>query len=75
MAYNHVYSPSTKAFYPTAIKDLYVAAGSWPNDAVPVTDETFAAYGLTAHPPGKTRGADANGQPIWVDLPPTIDAS
>jgi hypothetical protein len=65
----HVFSPSTLAFYPVALQPVYENAGTWPADTVAVTEATFQTYGLSAAPIGQKRGADANGQPIWVDLP------
>lgn len=67
------WSLSRLAFYPTALRTDYEAAGSWPSDAVAVEDETFATFS-GAPPHGKQRGFNADGLPAWVDLPPpTMD--
>ena len=64
MAQNYYFSPTTKGFYPVALKSAYVAAGSFPTDAVLVEDSVFATY--SANPPsGMKRGADGNA-PAWV---------
>lgn len=47
------------------MKSAYVAAGSFPSDAVLVDDTVFATY--SGNPPsGKKRGA-TDGAPAWVD--------
>ena len=57
------------SFYPEALKDVYISAGSWPENGADVDDETMAIYTGVA-PEGKTLGADKNGNPAWVDIPP-----
>lgn len=47
----------------------YEAAGTLPDDLVPVSDEVFATYSGIP-PEGKTRGISDEGMPVWVDLPP-----
>ncbi|AVU59591.1 tail fiber assembly protein [Escherichia coli] len=65
----YYFSPSTLGFYPEEMKSLYIAANTWPDDLVGVSDDVFLTY--SGMPPeGQTRGADENGQPVWVDLPP-----
>lgn len=64
------YSPSENTFYPSSLKSAYVAAGSWPEDALPVSREEYSKYGGQAPPEGMKRGADENGRPIWVPIPP-----
>ena len=55
-------------FYPAALKDAYVSAGTWPEHAVEVSDEEMSVY--SQYPPeGKMLGADNKGYPIWVDTP------
>lgn len=67
MAY--VFSPSRLAFYDQSWKAAYDLSGTWPSDAVDVSDETRAQfYGVA--PVGFTLGADITGQPMWVALPP-----
>ena len=45
------------SFYPKALKEVYISAGSWPENGVDVDDETMAIYTGVA-PQGKTLGAD-----------------
>ncbi|NVD55572.1 tail fiber assembly protein, partial [Escherichia coli] len=32
------------SFYPEALKEVYISAGSWPENGVDVDDETMAIY-------------------------------
>ncbi|MDM8889375.1 tail fiber assembly protein, partial [Escherichia coli] len=63
------------SFYPEALKDVWkyrgksISAGSWPENGADVDDETMAIYTGVA-PEGKTLGADKNGNPAWIDIPP-----
>jgi len=66
---NFVFSPSRKSFIHTSMRPRFEANGSWPVDAVEVSDTTFNQY-CTNAPAGMTRGADDNGQPCWVELRP-----
>ena len=64
-----VYSPSQNAFLMLAWRDIYVSAGTWPDDVVEVSDGIFDMF--SASPPiGKMRVADSNGMPAWADVPP-----
>lgn len=60
---------SNNAFYPVSMKDIYVAAGSWPEEGIEVSEEVFNTFSGIS-PDGKTRGQDDKGMPAWVDLPP-----
>lgn len=66
---SYYYSPSRTAFFASVLRAAYDLAGTWPGDAVAVSDQTFQTYGLGAPPAGKMLGADVTGQPVWVDLP------
>lgn len=69
------FSKSKKGFFLAALKAGYQAAGSWPSDAVKMTDAEVATYHGKQPPEGKMLGSDANGRPIWVDIPPpTLDS-
>lgn len=61
------FSPDTISFYPDCLKANYMAAGSFPDDAVEVSEKVFTEFSGTA-PEGKQRGV-VNGQPCWVDVP------
>jgi len=64
----HVFSPSMRAFYATELRAAYDLSGSWPGDAVDVTDDVWMQY-IGTPPDGMTLGADGLGQPAWVALP------
>lgn len=61
------YSASQNVFYYIPWKETYESAGSWPVDAVDVSDEDYATY-MGTPPAGKVRGP-VNGLPAWVDAP------
>ncbi|AHF73500.1 hypothetical protein SOPEG_1190 [Candidatus Sodalis pierantonius str. SOPE] len=63
------FSAKTAGFYLASMIDSYKKAGSLPDDLIDIDDKTYAKY--CRNPPrGKTRGADSQGYPIWVDAPP-----
>lgn len=64
------YSKKTNGFYPSNLKSTYQAAGTWPADAVELTKQEQDTYWKQQAPSDQRLGADANGRPIWVDLPP-----
>ncbi|MFV9298582.1 tail fiber assembly protein [Citrobacter amalonaticus] len=70
---NQVYSPSENIFYAVEYKASYLTSGSWPPDAVNVSDEIFAEF--TGTPPtGKMMVSGGDGLPAWGDIPsPSID--
>lgn len=67
MEYPFYFSPSTDGMYPVAMKHLYDEAGSWPEDGLPITQETYDTFNV-AYPEGKKRGV-VDGVMAWVDLP------
>jgi hypothetical protein len=64
----HVFSPSLLAFYAVELRAAYDLSGSWPGDAVDVTDQVWMQY-IGTPPDGMVLGADGLGQPTWVPLP------
>lgn len=64
------YSASKTGFYPLNLKTSYQLAGTWPSDAIELTDTESNTYWKQHPPEGKKLGADANGRPLWVDIPP-----
>ncbi|EEZ4466241.1 tail fiber assembly protein, partial [Escherichia coli] len=66
---NYYFSRTTLAFYPVDMLELYRSYDSLPDDITPVSDEIFLTYSGTP-PEGKARGANDDGQPEWVDIPP-----
>ncbi|KLU15338.1 MULTISPECIES: tail fiber assembly protein [Xenorhabdus] len=65
---NYLFSPSTLGFYPVTMIGDYRAAGTLPDDVIPVADEVFLEFSQPLA--GKLRGAANNGMPCWVDVPP-----
>ncbi|GAB7445502.1 tail fiber assembly protein [Enterobacter asburiae] len=69
---NYAFSPANKTFYSYQWRDEFANSGTWPEDAVDVTDETFLEY--SANPPqGMALGAGDNSLPQWVPVPPPTD--
>lgn len=66
----HYYSKSKNAFFLGSLKGAYQASGQWPSDAVVVTSEEWETYGKSRAPEGMQRGADENGRPTWLPIPP-----
>lgn len=64
----YCFSPSRSSFYPTSMKDVYVSAGSWPEDAYPVPPEVYDCFSCL--PPGKALGTK-DGKPTFVDIDKT----
>ncbi|MDR5887566.1 tail fiber assembly protein [Vreelandella janggokensis] len=64
------YSQSRNSFYRDSLQKRYEAAGNWPDDLVDVTNEEWQIYGQGEPPEGMQRGADKNGRPAWVPIPP-----
>ncbi|MPU94455.1 tail fiber assembly protein [Escherichia coli] len=71
---NYWFSPANNAFYPVALKESYVNAGSLPNDLIEVEDTIFNEFSATP-PDGKMRGVGYSGLPIWVDIPVVEESS
>jgi hypothetical protein len=64
----YCYSASMNAFYPFAMRLDYETAGSWPDDALVVSDEV--AFDFMAEPPEKQiRVAGEDGLPQWKNKP------
>lgn len=67
------FSPEKVGFYDFSIKDEYVKAGSWPDDAVRISNITYSEL-MDGQSDGKIIAADENGNPVLVDpSPPTSD--
>lgn len=60
------FSPGNLEFFAGDLRERYIASGTWPDDAVEVTDEEWQAYAASNAPEGKQLGADQNGRPCWV---------
>jgi hypothetical protein len=70
---NYYYSSITNSFYPAALFSDYVSAGSWPADAISVTDALFMEYSEPSSV-GKIRSSDENGKPCWIERPALTQA-
>ncbi|CNE48691.1 putative tail fiber assembly protein [Yersinia bercovieri] len=62
----YYFSPTTLGLYREEMKPRYIAAESWPSDAIEVTQDIYDQY-TNAAPTGKEIGVD-NTQPCWVDI-------
>ncbi|EAO8179838.1 DUF4376 domain-containing protein [Salmonella enterica] len=63
------YSPSNNAFYPEDLKQVYIDAGTFPDDTVEVSDDVWLEFAGNHSPEGKQRAAGKDGLPCWVDIP------
>ncbi len=68
MMNTYVWSAKKNQFLPVSLQDSYVAAGSWPDDTVDISDELAATF-METPPAGKNRGV-VDGMPAWLDVPP-----
>ncbi|MBJ9613819.1 tail fiber assembly protein [Citrobacter koseri] len=66
---NYFYSASTGGFYPVSLKEDYETAGSWPGDAVSVSDEDMMAL-QAGQSAGKQISSNAEGYPVLTDPKP-----
>lgn len=64
-----LFSRSRIAFFDDCFKEGFDKAGTWPDDAVEITQEQYLIHSRTP-PEGKMLGADKTGLPAWVDKPP-----
>lgn len=67
------YSAASCSFVLESWREAYNTAGTWPVDAVEVTDEQWNTYGAGQIPEGRQRGADAQGLPAWIEIVRTIE--
>lgn len=64
----YFFSATTLLFYPENMIAEYKASGSWPTDAIEVSEDIYKEF---LNPPtGKTRSARSDGTPCWIDIPP-----
>lgn len=68
------FSATTRGFYPLHMRLDYIAAGTWPCDAVEMTDYEIETYWAKQAPSGKLLGGDDDGRPVWIDSPPLTSA-
>lgn len=65
---NFIYSAKDNAIYPVALKQIYVDAGTWPDDGVPITDAM--ADDFSKRPADKFMVTGEDGLPTWEMEPP-----
>ncbi|WGL96499.1 tail fiber assembly protein [Arsenophonus nasoniae] len=72
MKNNDIYYFSAKklCWLSNSLKDDYVSAGFWDSTAKKVSFNVYQEYALCAPPEGKMLGANENGEPVWLDIPP-----
>ncbi len=70
---NYVYSAALNMICAEALKNDYVLAGTWPDDAVTLSDAQAVAF-MSEAPEGKIMMAGADGLPAWGDIPPLSPA-
>ncbi|WP_240100564.1 tail fiber assembly protein [Escherichia coli] len=63
------YSPSLNIFVNPALKDDYINANSWPDDALAVSDDVYNEFAINTPPDDKIRVAGKNGLPTWALIP------
>lgn len=63
------YSKTTNAFYDMSRKDLFIEAGTWPDDVIEV-EQNIADEFMQTPPSGKQRISGDDGLPTWGDIPP-----
>lgn len=61
------FSPSESVIYAGALYNEYVAAGTWPSDAVEISDEVARQFHPSNQAPDKVLGTTKDGMPVWVD--------
>ncbi|MBS9543651.1 tail fiber assembly protein [Morganella morganii subsp. morganii] len=66
---NYIYSASQNMILPVSLKQIYVDAGTWPEDGTAISDEVAGEF-MGQYPQGKTLSHDKDGQPCWADIPP-----
>ena len=64
------FSKENLGFYPKAMQAHYTELGTWPSDAVELTDLERSTFWMQSAQNGKELGGDSEGRPMWVDLPP-----
>lgn len=64
----YAYSASANAFFPLAMRQDYVTAGTWPEDALIISDEIASEF-MKEAPVGQMRVAGGGGFPEWGNKP------
>lgn len=61
----YYYSAKENAFYPEELKQNYIDANTFPDDAVIVGDDIWLTFEVNTPPSGMVRIAGENGLPQW----------
>lgn len=64
----YIFSAKNNEIIPISLKELYVFAETWPDDAAEIPDDVAFEF-LSPVPAGKMRSVGDGGLPCWVDLP------
>lgn len=64
----YIYSAKNNAFYPVDMKEDYIAAGSWPDDGIKVSQDCFLEFTSASHT-DKYRIVGEDGYPAWEAVP------
>lgn len=67
---HYYFSATTNMFYPEVLKQDYINAGSFPEDAKPVEECVYQEFVANLAPAGKMRIVGEDGMPAWADIPP-----
>ncbi|WP_334470405.1 tail fiber assembly protein [Arsenophonus sp. PmNCSU2021_1] len=67
----YYYSAKENTFCPAELKQSYIDAGSFPEDAIEVSDDVWLEFAGNPPPDGKERAVGEAGLPVWVDIPPS----
>lgn len=65
----YFYSARNNAFYPESLKEDYLAADSWPEDAVMVEQSVYDEFAANRYPEDKFRVTGEDGLPRWDNAP------
>lgn len=65
----YYYSAKTNSFYPEPLRVNYESSGSFPDDAVKVSESIWLKYAGLQPPMGMVRVAGKDGMPKWVPIP------
>jgi hypothetical protein len=65
----YYYSAKHNTFIPESLKQDYIDAGTFFEDAKEVADEVWTEFAGCAPPQGKMRIAGKKGMPAWGDIP------
>ncbi|KAA1047291.1 tail fiber assembly protein [Pseudocitrobacter sp. 73] len=64
----YFYSALRNAFFPDVLRNGFEDAGTWPDDALEISDDIYTEFGRMTAPYGKIMVAGENGLPEWADM-------